>query len=900
MKQHFTLPGTRALMLAALLAIPGLAAAQQTPLNRALAALNSSASRKGLSEQDLASPAITSQYTDAATGLTHVYLRQRHQGIEVYGAVANVTVAGNGRVVALHQNFVAGTAAKARTTAPSLTPEQAVAAAARALGMPAPRTLSVEKPGQPAEGMVFNNAGISLEKISVKLMYQPTASGELTLAWDVTLAPLSGEHYWNVRVDAQTGVLLDKTDYTVSEPVSFSEMTQSALASQNWQQVLAPAATANKVTAPNSYNVWPLTIESPSHGARQVVVNPASAAFSPFGWHDVNGVAGADSTNTKGNNVFAYLDRNNTNVYRKGNSPEGGPTQIFDFPFDAALQPFGNKDVAVTNLFYWNNLIHDVMATKGFTEEAGNFQLTNYTSSNGVVTPGGGDYVQAEAQDASSTAVPSRNNANFGTPVDGSRPRMQMYEWDGLTVTSISAPASLTGALNALEGSLGRKLENVGPITGNLVAVNDGSAQPTRACNTTFVNAAAINGNIAFVRRGKCSFGIKIKAAQDAGARMVVVMDTIAGSTALTRMGGAAPDTVGIRIPSIFVNNVDGVRLKAALDAGQTVTITAGSSVRRDGDFDNGIIAHEYGHGISNRLTGGRLNSSCLSNYEQMGEGWSDFFGLWMTTKVGDIGTTGRGIGTYASSEPTTGPGIRPTRYSTDMAINGATYALIGTPGYATTTNAAGQTSAAVHAIGYVWCTTLWDLNWALIGRYGYNADLTASTGGNNVAMRLVMEGLKLQPCRPGFLDGRDAILKADSVLNGAANSGLIWRTFARRGMGFNAVQGSSGLLNDNTAGFSLPTALSTGKRLNEQLLEVYPNPARNQVLVRTQVSSKTAVSVQLLTLMGQVVRTQSVSAATLQQNGVQVNTAELANGVYVVRLTTSEGTITKKVSVQH
>lgn len=859
-----------------------------------MTALSTTAVRQGLSEQDLSDPAVTSHFTDASTGLTHVYLRQRYQGIEVVGAVANVTVAGNGKLVALNQNFVAGTAAKARTSAPTLTPAQAVAAAARALNMPAPRALSVEKAGQPAEGMVFNNAGISLEKIPVKLMYQPTANGELTLAWDVTLAPLDGEHYWNVRVDAQTGALLAKDDYSVSEPVSFAEMTQQALASRSWSQVLTPAATANKVTAPNSYNVIPLTIESPSHGPRQLLVNPADAAFSPFGWHDVNGVAGADSTNAKGNNVYAYLDRNNTNVYQKGTSPEGGATQIFDFPFDQTLQPDAYKEAAVTNLFYWSNMVHDVMASKGFTEVAGNFQAKNYTTTGGVATPGGNDPVQAQAQDGAALPTPNRNNANFSTPNDGFAPRMQMYEWTGEVQVRVTAPSTLAGPLTAQEGANGRRIEQfASAITGNLVAVNDGSAQPMRGCNPTFVNAAAINGNIAFVRRGKCGFSLKIKNAQNAGAKMVVVMDSIAGSTALLTMAGTAPDSVGIRIPSVFVSTVEGLRLKAALDAGQTVTITAGATARRDGDFDNGIIAHEYGHGISNRLTGGRLNSNCLTNAEQMGEGWSDFFGLWMTTKVGDVGSTGRGIGTYASSEPTTGAGIRPTRYSTDMSINPATYALIGTANY-------GAATGQQHAIGYVWCTALWDLNWALIGRHGYNADLRASTGGNNIAMRLVMEGLKLQPCGPGFLDGRNAILKADSVLNGAANSALIWQVFARRGMGFNAIQGLSTSTTDNTAGYATPPALSTSKRLSEQMLEVYPNPARDQVLVRTQVSSKTAVSVQLLTLMGQVVRTQSVSVATLQQNGVQVNTAELANGVYVVRVTTSEGTITKKVSVQH
>ena len=42
--------------------------------------------------------------------------------------------------------------------------------------------------------------------------------------------------------------------------------------------------------------------------------------------------------------------------------------------------------------------------------------------------------------------------------------------------------------------------------------------------------------------------------------------------------------------------------------------------------------AHEYGHGISNRLTGGPGTVSCLNNGEQMGEGWVDGFALMMTT----------------------------------------------------------------------------------------------------------------------------------------------------------------------------------------------------------------------------------------------------------------------------
>ena len=37
-----------------------------------------------------------------------------------------------------------------------------------------------------------------------------------------------------------------------------------------------------------------------------------------------------------------------------------------------------------------------------------------------------------------------------------------------------------------------------------------------------------------------------------------------------------------------------------------------GSSPHRDGDLEQGIIIHEYGHGISTRLTGGPGNSNCL------------------------------------------------------------------------------------------------------------------------------------------------------------------------------------------------------------------------------------------------------------------------------------------------
>jgi extracellular elastinolytic metalloproteinase len=58
---------------------------------------------------------------------------------------------------------------------------------------------------------------------------------------------------------------------------------------------------------------------------------------------------------------------------------------------------------------------------------------------------------------------------------------------------------------------------------------------------------------------------------------------------------------------------------------------------------------------------------------------------------------------------------------------------------------------------------------------------------GNIMALQLIVSALKIQPCRPTFLDARNAILSADQTNYGGANKCLIWRAFAKRGMGINA-----------------------------------------------------------------------------------------------------------------
>jgi hypothetical protein len=530
-----------------------------------------------------------------------------------------------------------------------------------------------------------------------------------------------------------------------------------------------------------------------------VGADAADPIASPEGWHYA---PGGNFTTTRGNNVYAYEDPNNNNSFATNYSPDGGTGLVFDFPVDFTQQPVTYRDAATTNLFYWSNIMHDVWYQYGFDEGSANFQLDNFA--NGRL---GGDPVLAEAQDSRNIPVPppgatTRNNANFSTPRDGVAPRMQMYLWTGIpdrNLFQVTAPAGVAGSYPAIEGTFSRPLTPT-PITGQLVLTQTtppaAGGLSEEGCGA-YLNAAAISGNIAVVYRGTCGFADKVQNAQKAGAIAVVVINNAPGAP--IAMGGTP--TVAqpaITIPAVMISQADGQTIRNLLNAQTVVTVAlknSGSGPELDGDFDNGIIAHEYGHGISTRLTGGGLNVACLRNAEQAGEGWSDWFGLMLTTKPGDTGAKARGIGTYASGQPTTGRGIRPAPYSTDFAVNNFTYG-------ATNNTAA---IAAPHGIGFVWATMIWDMNWALVDKYGYDKDLYKGTGGNNKAMSLVIEGLKLQPCSPGFVDARDAILAADVALYQGANQELIWKVFARRGLGFSAKQGLSTSRTDQVESFDLP-----------------------------------------------------------------------------------------------
>ncbi|MBI2346926.1 MAG: M36 family metallopeptidase [Deltaproteobacteria bacterium] len=562
----------------------------------------------GLSLADLNNLEPTDSVFSKVTGATHLYWRQTYQGFSLYNGQLHVNVNRDGRVLSVNNAFLPGIAKAVNTSQPALPANEAVRKALLSLGvcLMAPPA-QVKAPEGVTQHTVVDSTGISQEAIEAHLMWVPIQQGKARLVWNFQLVTLDSQHAYDMTVDAVTGEVLTRFDWV----------------------------------AEDSYTVYHLPVESPNHttpappaDGRVLVTNPADATASPFGWHDTDGVAGAEYTVRRGNNVYAYDDQN------ADNAPPSvqlgcGASLACTFSIDLTQDPSNYVTAAVTNLFYWNNIIHDVMYQYGFDEVGGNFQENNY-GAGGV----SGDPVLAEAQDGSGT-----NNANFGARPDGTPSRMQMYLYDKTTP-------------------------------------------------------------------------------------------------------------------------------------------------RRDGDLDNGIISHEYAHGISHRLVGGPSTVSCLSNAQHPGEGISDWYSIVFTHEAGDSGTDPRSHAGYANGSST---GNRNQQYSTDPSVNTYDYESI-------------RGVSESHSRGEVWAQGAWEVYWALVNAHGFDADLYNAIGGsgNQRALLYFTEGLKNTACSPTFVDVRDGVIQAATDNYDGEDLCSVWRAFAEFGLGEDADPDSSSGLNV-TNGFEFP-----------------------------------------------------------------------------------------------
>ncbi|RKR92158.1 fungalysin/thermolysin propeptide [Micromonospora pisi] len=761
--------------------------------------LRTNPARYGVSDADLSDLVVSSRTTSQQSGVTHVNLSQRYQELEVFGATATVSVASDGSVIFVGHSLLPALAAKPSGSA-VLDATGAVKAAADALDLPEPTSPRVldDATGR-AQRTVVSGSGISDEPIPARLGWQRTDDG-LRLAWQLVIDDSTDSHLWNATVDSASGELLNVDDWTVHDaPEQLADTlgrhTAPTSGGSGHGTVVGPQFPPRRVDDGSSYRVFTFPKNDPNEGPRTLVTNPADATASPYGWHDTDGVAGPESSATEGNNVRAYADRDANNQPDPGSVPDGGAGLDFNFPANLDEQPQTYTAAAVANLFYWCNIVHDLTYRYGFDEAGGNFQVNNYERG-GV----GGDDVRCEAQDGS-----GQNNANFSTPAqDGGAPRMQMFLWPG---NQFGLPNAVTIGSGSGASTYQAEYARFTPaptnagFAGQVVPVDDGVETPGDGCTAYTLPAGAI---ALLDRSSACTYYTQVVNAEAAGAVAVVVANNVEGAPAV--MNGSVNPPVGI--PAVMVSQADGATIRAGLPASGRVHRNTDRPAMRDAAFRSETIFHEYGHGVSNRLTGGPT-VNCLTGQEQMGEGWSDFLAIVSLINPDLDDPEGpRGYGQYAQfADSRSGDGFRPRPYSRNMEIQPFTYDSIKTGAWLD-----GTSLAAPHGIGHGWAAVLWDMTWDLIDRHGLNRNAYGDwrTGGNNLAMQLVIDGLKIQGCGPGFVVGRDAIIAADAALTGGENNCTLWASFARRGLGYSAVQGTTGR-DDNSAAYDTHPSCERG-----------------------------------------------------------------------------------------
>jgi hypothetical protein len=617
-----------------------------------------------------------------AAGGTMIRLEQNVAGLRLYGAYAKASFSAQGELFYLVENLAAGAPS---TLSSGISPAQGLNAALRHL-YPG-QAVTVGPPRTNGNTVIFERTPFFHAAPHVTRVAFRAADGSIRAGMLVET--------WNDREN-----LLHHTLVGPGGQVLFVELR----------------------TASDSYNVFAI---SPRTGAQTIVSGPGSGnAQSPSGWLSSGPHTSIDMS---GNNVHGYLD-----VVRKFNVADSGGLAVTtgDFVTDANLAQSpataSNREVAVQNLFYHTNLIHDILYLHGFDEAAGNFQEDNYDNGGE-----GSDSVNAEAQDGSGT-----NNANFSTPADGSNPRMQVFLWDGADTFQVhlnTAPGDTYGAAGS---EFGARLRGSG-LTGDVIVGVDASQADSGGGTTgTFTDGCqaltnAVSGRIVLVDRGSCDFVVKAQNAASAGAIGVIVANN-RGGTDIEPMGGQGR----VRIPALMISQNDGAELKTLTSPNVTMRPNP-ATLSIDASLDADVIYHEYGHGLSWRMIGGM--SGPISG--ALGEGISDALAMLVN---GDDR-----IGEYASS---TSEGIRRAPYE----------------GYPNTY--ADITGSIVHDDGEIYAAIVWRLRELFLQGGGTASELLTHFVN---AMNHIPESPSYEDMRAGWLAVMDDV-----------NDCLVWQAFAQFGVG--------------------------------------------------------------------------------------------------------------------
>lgn len=468
------------------------------------------------------------------------------------------------------------------------------------------------------------------------------------------------------------------------------------------------------------------------------------------------------ATETIGNNVTAYADIVAPDGFgagdQRGQSSAAGQ---FLWTYDPMVDPSsdaGQRNAAITNLFFLNNWLHDYFYDAGFDEAAGNAQEDNFGR-------GGqeGDRIRAESMDNS-----GRNNANMSTPRDGSNPRMQMYLWNGFRSSAVEQGGSSYDTVTASFGPTNFD------VTADMRVVTDGTAPAEDGCETITND---LTGRIALIDRGNCSFVLKVTNATAAGAVGVIVMNNMA--TAPTSLGG----TLDTMTPAVLVSQADGAILRAASGNARMFRVSRPDA---PSSMDSQVVAHEWGHYLHRRLISfGEVQGRAMS------EGWADWVALFTMMNTADDLTGAYPAASFSGQA--NNPvyfGIRRVPYSPSRVFNDMSFRHIsrGEPLPTTAPLGSGPAdNAQVHNAGEIWATMMFD---ALVKMLEWTFSPTSTYSFEEARERMasyVVTGMQLAPSDATYTEMRDGIIAA-ALATDPEDARRIALAFAGRGAGSCAV----------------------------------------------------------------------------------------------------------------
>lgn len=371
----------------------------------------------GVSDAQADALKVTADYTNPDGNLSFAHLEQFIKGVPVFRGEVKAGFTRSGEMIRVINNLAPGLDYESLST-DFRDPSDAVRSAANHINLDAAK-LNLDRNDAASNDLkvIFGtgDSATMAEKI-----YFPTEPGVAVPAWRVLIWQPVNAFY--VIVDAETGTLLWRKNIT-------EDQTQPA----TYSVYVNPNAMVNVADNPFPMTPGP-TSPNGTQGAaisRTSIVrigNEPPYTFNNNGWitdgvtvTDGNAIqAGLDRDGADGvdpNSEAVNAGRNFTYVY----NPLNPNTNTGDAPVPVPQTYPGSifQQGSVTQLFYICNWYHDEMYRLGFTEAARNFQNINF-SGQGL----GNDRVRGEGQDSSGT-----NNANFSTPADGGRGRMQMYIW---------------------------------------------------------------------------------------------------------------------------------------------------------------------------------------------------------------------------------------------------------------------------------------------------------------------------------------------------------------------------------------------------------------------------------------------------------------------------------------